>query len=68
MSNTLIELARFAATTEYADLPEPVVHEAKRTLLDSIGCALASASVDKGRMCIALSKRLGGAPESSILG
>lgn len=68
MSNTVIELARFAADTGYDDLPAPVVHEAKRTLLDSLGCALASASVDKGRMCIALSRRLGGPPEASIIG
>jgi 2-methylcitrate dehydratase PrpD len=68
VDQTQAALARFAATTGYDDLPEQVVHEAKRTLLDALGCALASSGVEKGRMCIALSKRLGGPPEASIIG
>lgn len=68
MNNTLTGLARFATETTYDDLPEEVIHEAKRTLLDALGCALASSSVAKGQMCIALSKRLGGPAESSIIG
>ncbi|MFI6350084.1 MmgE/PrpD family protein [Streptomyces sp. NPDC050560] len=68
MGNTLTELAAFAAGARYEDLPEAVVREARRTVLDSLGCALASSSVPKGRMCTALSRRLGGAPESSVIG
>lgn len=68
MKNTLTELARFATETEFDDLPQDVIHEAKRTLLDALGCALASSTVAKGQMCIALSKRLGGPAESSIVG
>lgn len=68
MDATQSALARFAATTGYDDLPGQVVHEAKRTLLDALGCALASSGVAKGQMCIALSKRLGGPQEASIIG
>jgi 2-methylcitrate dehydratase PrpD len=68
MTDILQGLSRFAAETTFDDLPTPIVHEAKRVLLDSIGCALASISSEKGRMCIALSQRLGGPPEASIIG
>lgn len=68
MDNTLMGLARFATETTFDDLPSEVVHEAKRTLLDALGCGLASSSVRKGQMCIALSKRLGGPAEASIIG
>jgi 2-methylcitrate dehydratase PrpD len=68
VDDTLTTLARFAVETTHDDLPEEVVHEAERTLLDALGCGLASSSVAKGQMCIALSKRLGGPPESTIIG
>ena len=68
MSSLLQELARFVIEIKFEDLPAPVVHEAKRTLLDSIGCALASITTDKGKMSIALARRLGGPAESSIIG
>jgi 2-methylcitrate dehydratase len=32
-------LAQYAATLRYTQLPAPVVHEVKRRLLDSLGCA-----------------------------
>ena len=45
-----------------------MVHEAKRVLLDSIGCALAGIITDKGRFSIALARRLNGSPESTVIG
>lgn len=68
MTDVLRGLARFAAGATFEDLPKAIVHEAKRVLLDSIGCALASKSSEKGKLCIALSQRLGGPAESSIIG
>lgn len=62
------QLADFIVATKYEDLPREVVHEAKRVLLDSIGCALAGMTAEKGRLSAALARRLGGPPESSILG
>ena len=61
-------LAEFVVETKYEDLPLGVVHESKRVLLDSIGCAVAGMSAEKGRLSAALARRLGGPPESSILG
>ena len=62
------ELARFVVETKFEHLPEAVVHEARRIFLDSIGCALAGITTDKGKISIALARRLGGPPESAIIG
>ncbi|WP_199435497.1 MmgE/PrpD family protein [Qaidamihabitans albus] len=67
-SKTLEELAEFACRPKYQDLPERVVHETRRTLLDSLGCALAALSVDKGKRIVSLARRLGGASESTVVG
>ena len=64
----LEKLANFVVKTRWEDLPAPVARDAKYLLLDSIGCALAGISADPGKMAIALAKRLGGTPESSIIG
>jgi 2-methylcitrate dehydratase len=41
MSSTLAErFAHYATSLRYEDLPEDVVHEAKRRVIDSFGCAL----------------------------
>ena len=68
MSSLTQELAKFAAEIKFEDLPQTVVHEAKRVLLDSIGCALAGIAVDKGKIPVELARRSGGSPESSIIG
>jgi 2-methylcitrate dehydratase PrpD len=68
MSNLAEEFANFSVNTRYDDLPPSIVHETKRLLLDSIGCALGGIRTAPGEMAIALAKRLGGPPESSIIG
>lgn len=68
MSSISQELASFAVDTRYEDLPASVVDEIKYLLLDSMGCALSSITTDRGRMSIVLARRLGGPPESSIIG
>jgi len=62
------ELAKFVVETKFGDLSEAVVHEAKRILLDSIGCGLAGITTDKGKIFVELARRMGGPPESSIIG
>jgi len=68
MENVLTGLARFSSELRFEHLPANVLRETKRMLLDSVGVALAAHAIDKGRMCTALSQRLGGAPEATILG
>ena len=61
-------LVDFVVETGYEDLPEAVVHESKRVLLDSIGVAIAGLATDKGKYAVELARRFGGSPEAIILG
>lgn len=61
-------LARFSLETTYDDLPTNVVKETKHLIMDTIGCALAALSTDKGKMHIALARQFGGPPIASIIG
>jgi len=68
MSTLSEKLSQFVVESKFEDLPADVVYEAKRVLLDSIGCALGGIATDKGKISIELARRLGGPPESSIFG
>ena len=68
MDSITTELARFAVETRWEDLPPAVVKETKLVLLDTIGCGLGALSTEKGKMNVALARRFGGPPESSIIG
>ena len=68
VSPELEKLTKFVIETKWDDLPNPVVHETKRLILDSIGDALAAITTDPGKMIITLARRLGGPPEASIIG
>jgi len=62
------DLIQFIVDTRYEDLPEEVVKEAKRGLLDSIGCAVGGIATEKGKIAVALARRLGGKEESTLIG
>jgi len=62
------QLANFVTQTNFNDLPRNVVHETKRILLDSIGCAIGAILMKRGKICAEFAKALGGPPESTILG
>jgi len=48
---TLVEqLSRYAATLSYDDLPPEVVHQAKRLIIDTVGCALGGYASDPARI------------------
>ncbi|KQW54566.1 MmgE/PrpD family protein [Variovorax sp. Root411] len=68
MSEVMNTFASFASKIRFEDLPQTVVRETKRMLLDSIGVAIAAQAIDKGRLCTDVSLRLGGRPEATILG
>ncbi len=68
VDNPTRELAKFAVETRWEDLPASIVHETKLVLLDSVGCALAALTNDKGKMYASLIKKFGGPPEATIIG
>jgi 2-methylcitrate dehydratase len=62
------ELAEFVYNMRYEDLPHEVVHEAKRFLLDSFGCALAAIHNDDMKAMHRFTERLGGTQEATVIG
>jgi 2-methylcitrate dehydratase len=57
-------LARYATTLRYEDLPEDVIRIAKRTILDTLGCAFGGYTAGPSRIAMKLagdvnSKRAG---------
>ena len=62
------DVLNFAMNTRFDDLPKEVIHEVKRSLLDSIGSTFTGAATEKGKIAMNLGKRLGGTVESSVIG
>jgi 2-methylcitrate dehydratase PrpD len=61
-------LARFVAGLRLDAIPAPVVDRAVLLTLDTLGNALAAAGEDFGRAALDTAERLGGAPDSALLG
>jgi 2-methylcitrate dehydratase PrpD len=61
-------LARFAAELSLDAIPERVVGQATLLALDTLGNGLAAVGEDFGRAALDVAERLGGAPESALLG
>ncbi len=61
-------LADFIAGVAFNDIPSEVVHQVKRVIFDSIGCALGGHSSEKGYISRKVAKALGGNPEATIIG
>jgi len=61
-------LARFVAGLSLDTVPRPVVEQATLLALDTLGNGLAAAGDDFGRAALDVAERLGGAPESALLG
>ncbi|MGD9840659.1 MAG: MmgE/PrpD family protein [Candidatus Bipolaricaulis sp.] len=62
------QLARFARELRYGDIPAAARTEAKRFLLDSIGCALAAQGLPDTEAAHRYVGKLGGAGQATVLG
>jgi 2-methylcitrate dehydratase len=62
------QMAEFAHTLRYSDIPETALHEAKRFLLDSMGCALTAIRNEDMRSMHRFIEKLGGTPEATVIG
>lgn len=61
MGETLIEqLADFSSGVNIDELPEVVVEDCKRVLLDSIGCAIVGVEVPKGSIGVGVGRTMAG--------
>ena len=61
-------LAEFASSLTYDAIPDPARREAKRFLLDSIGCALAAVDLPDMQAAHRYIERLGGSPQAAVIG
>jgi 2-methylcitrate dehydratase PrpD len=61
-------LAEFTATTDYGQIPDRVVHEAKRLLLDTIGCAVGALPTPSGAVALDYARLQGAGTQSTVLG
>ena len=61
-------LARFVAGLRLEDVPAPVTTQATLLALDTVGNALAAVREDFGRAVLDVAERLGGPPESTLVG
>src|SRR3989304_729918 len=57
---TTTRLARFATETRYENLPDSVLHAAKRIILDTIGCAFGAVGTTPGLAVRQVVKMQGG--------
>ncbi|OQY28128.1 MAG: 2-methylcitrate dehydratase [Candidatus Cloacimonetes bacterium 4572_55] len=68
MSTISKTLAEFTEKLAYGDLPEKVVYQAKRFLLDSVGCAIGATRVHDTQIYRQILLDQGGTPEATIFG
>lgn len=61
-------LARFLSAIRYEDLSPAAVHEAKRAVLDWVGCALAGSAHPTVKVLLATLDELGSRPVATVLG
>ncbi|MGZ5092235.1 MAG: MmgE/PrpD family protein [Burkholderiales bacterium] len=61
-------LAQFVHSITYSALPSEVVHEAKRYVLDTLGCALGAYRSEPAAITQRVARVLGGAAEASVIG
>lgn len=62
------QMAEFAVDLKYEDLSENVIHEVKRFLYDSIGCAYGSMSTQDVKSMLEIYQEIGGKAESTVIG
>ena len=60
------QFARYALALDYARLPPEVVHQAKRCLLDALGCAIGAVDAPGRTVMEDTVRDIGGPPEATV--
>src|SRR5436309_1067346 len=69
MSDKTVErLTSYATSLRFEDLPPEVVHQAKRVLVDSMGCGLGAFTAEPSRIARELASTVRGELEATVLG
>ena len=67
-SSVAHQFARYALSLDYKVLPPDVVHQAKRSLVDTLGCAIGAYEAPGRPICEAVVRGLGGSEEATVIG
>ncbi len=62
------QMAEFALNLQFDHIPSDALHEAKRFLLDSVGCALTATRNEDMLAMYRFTEKLGGTPEATVIG
>jgi 2-methylcitrate dehydratase len=68
MDHSTKSIAEFAVRLGYADLPAEVVHDCKRRIIDTIGCAIAAFDAEPSRIARTVAMRAEVADGASVIG
>lgn len=68
MSTITEKIANVVVKFDYKDLAEDAIHEAKRLLLDTLGCMIGGYDNETSQIVLKVLRRLGGREESTIIG
>src|SRR5215207_7690915 len=68
MDHSTKSIAEFAVRLDYADLPAAVVHDCKRRIIDTIGCAIAAFDDEPSRIARTVAMRTQVANGASVIG
>src|SRR3989442_14336377 len=68
MDQTTQTLSRYATSLRYADLSPRTIQEAKRHLIDSLGCAMGGYGSEPAAIARRVSPAWSGAPSARLLG
>jgi 2-methylcitrate dehydratase len=68
MDRSTQALSRYACSLRYEDLPAEVVHQVKRTLIDTMACALGGFDSEPARIARTLALAHRGEPSSRVIG
>ena len=68
MTSISRKMAQFALSLTYDQIPDPARKEAKRFMLDSVGCALAAVENEDMKQAFEYIQMLGGHEQASIIG
>ncbi len=68
MDSITRKMARFTLDLAYDQIPAPSIKEAKRFLLDSVGCAMAAVNNSDMAAMYRFTEKLGGTAEATLIG
>jgi len=68
MNSITREMAQFALMLRYEDIPAAALHEARRFLLDSLGCAFAALNLEDMKAAHRFVEKRGGVPVATVIG